>query len=285
MFDIVLDTLLDALKLLPFLFLAFLLIEFIEHKLSKKSKKIIEKSGYLGPLLGGMLGLVPQCGFSVLATNLYITRIISLGTLISIYLSTSDEMLPILIMEKASFSIIFKILLIKFIIGISAGFIIDFILRKSKRKQKKKKEDYSICHDEHCHCDEEGIFLAALTHTLKTLFFIIIVSFVLNIIMTYLGEDYISKIFMKDNILSPFLASIIGLIPNCSASIILTELYIGGAISFASVISGLLTGSGVALLVLFKSNKNLKENLTILALIYLIGSFSGIIIELFSFLF
>lgn len=285
MFDIVLDTLLDALKLLPFLFLAFLLIEFIEHKLSKKSKTIIEKSGYFGPLLGGTLGLVPQCGFSVLATNLYITRIISLGTLISIYLSTSDEMLPILIMEKASFSIIFKILLIKFIIGISAGFIIDFILRKSKRKQKKKKEDYSICHDEHCHCDEEGIFLAALTHTLKTLFFIIIVSFVLNIIMTYLGEDYISKIFMKDNILSPFLASLIGLIPNCSASIILTELYIGGAISFASVISGLLTGSGVALLVLFKSNKNLKENLTILALIYLIGSFSGIIIELFSFLF
>ena len=285
MFDIVLDTLLDALKLLPFLFLAFLLIEFIEHKLSKKSKKIIEKSGYLGPLLGGTLGLVPQCGFSVLATNLYITRIISLGTLISIYLSTSDEMLPILIMEKASFSIIFKILLIKFIIGISAGFIIDFVLRKSKRKQKKKKEDYSICHDEHCHCDEEGIFLAALTHTLKTLFFIIVVSFVLNIIMTYLGEDYISKIFMKDNILSPFLASLIGLIPNCSASIILTELYIGGAISFASVISGLLTGSGAALLVLFKSNKNLKENLTILALIYLIGSFSGIIIELFSFLF
>lgn len=285
MFDIVLDTLLDALKLLPFLFLAFLLIEFIEHKLSKKSKKIIEKSGYLGPLLGGTLGIVPQCGFSVLATNLYITRIISLGTLISIYLSTSDEMLPILIMEKASFSIIFKILLIKFIIGISAGFIIDFILRKNKRKQKKKKEDYSICHDEHCHCDEEGIFLAALTHTLKTLFFIIIVSFVLNIIMTYLGEDYIAKIFMKDNIFSPFLASLIGLIPNCSASIILTELYIGGAISFASVISGLLTGSGVALLVLFKSNKNLKENLTILALIYLIGSFSGIIIELFSFLF
>ena len=285
MFDIVLDTLLDALKLLPFLFLAFLLIEFIEHKLSKKSKKIIEKSGYLGSLLGGTLGLVPQCGFSVLATNLYITRIISLGTLISIYLSTSDEMLPILIMEKASFSVIFKILLIKFIIGISAGFIIDFILRKSKRKQKKKKEDYSICHDEHCHCDEEGIFLAALTHTLKTLFFIIIVSFVLNIIMTYLGEDYISKIFMKDNILSPFLASLIGLIPNCSASIILTELYVGGAISFASVISGLLTGSGVALLVLFKSNKNLKENLTILALIYLIGAFSGIIIELFSFIF
>lgn len=285
MFDIVLDTLLDALKLLPFLFLAFLLIEFIEHKLSKKSKKIIEKSGYLGPLLGGTLGLVPQCGFSVLATNLYITRIISLGTLISIYLSTSDEMLPILIMEKASFSVIFKILLIKFIIGISAGFIIDFIIRKSKRKQKKKKEDYSICHDEHCHCDEEGIFLAALTHTLKTLFFIIIVSFVLNIIMTYLGEDYISKIFMKDNILSPFLASLIGLIPNCSASIVLTELYIGGAISFASVISGLLTGSGVALLVLFKSNKNLKENLTILALIYLIGAFSGIIIELFSFIF
>ena len=279
MLDIILDTLIDTLKILPFLFLAFLLIEYVEHKLNKKSKKIIEKSGELGPLLGSVLGIFPQCGFSVLATNLYITRIISLGTLISIYLSTSDEMLPILITQKANFSVIFELLLIKFFIGMTAGFIIDLVLRK-RTKKKLKREDYSICHDEHCHCEKENIFKAALTHTLKTIFFIMIVSFVLNIIMQYLGNEYIEKIFMKNSIFSPFISSVVGLIPNCSASVILTELYLRGAINLSSAVSGLLTGSGVALLVLFKSNRNIRENLMILSLIYLIGAFSGIVIEL-----
>ncbi len=281
MIDIILDTLIDAVKIFPFLFIAFLIIEIIEHKLNNKSKKIIEKSGKFGPLLGSILGMIPQCGFSVLATNLYITRIISLGTLISIYLSTSDEMLPILITEKAGFKVIFQLLLIKFIIGMIAGFIIDFIIRMMNKKTKKKnKKDYSICDDEHCNCAKESLLKASLTHTFKTLFFIVMVSFVLNIIMTYLGNEVIQKIFMKDNLLSPFISSLVGLIPNCSASVILTELYINGVISLSSVVAGLLTGSGVALLVLFRSNKNLKENLMILAMVYFIGAFSGLIIEL-----
>ena len=131
-------TLEEVLILIPFLFIAFLIIEFIEHKLSNKSKKIIEKSGKLGPLFGGVLGIIPQCGFSVVATNLYITRIVSLGTLISIYLSTSDEMLPILISRKADISLILSLLLIKFLIGMTAGFIIDFFVRKYKKKYKIK---------------------------------------------------------------------------------------------------------------------------------------------------
>lgn len=281
MIDIIIDTLLDAIKIFPFLLIAFLIIEIIEHKLTTKTRDVILKSDKFGPLLGGVLGVIPQCGFSVLATNLYITRIISLGTLVSIYLSTSDEMLPILLSEKVNISIITELLLTKFLIGMTCGFIIDFIIRKkSKSKKETVDENYSICKDEHCHCEDENLFLSSLIHTLKTLLFIIGVSFTLNVIMEYLGNEYISRIFMKDSFFSPFLSSLVGLIPNCGASVILTELYLNGAISMASVTAGLLTGSGVALLVLFKTNKDLKENLTILSLIYFIGAFSGVIIEI-----
>lgn len=274
-------TLEEVLILIPFLFVAFLIIEFIEHKLSNKSKKVIEKSGKLGPLFGGILGIIPQCGFSVVATNLYITRIVSLGTLISIYLSTSDEMLPILISRKADAGTIIKLLLIKFIIGMTAGFIIDYFVRRYKKKHKiKSKEHFDICHDEECHCEKENLVFASLKHTLKTITFIFIVTFILHIMMEYLTEDFIKKLFLKDNIFSPFISSLVGLIPNCAASVILTELYLSNVISLASLISGLLTGSGVALLVLFRGNKNLKENLFILGLIYFIGVFSGMIINI-----
>jgi len=272
-------TLKDTLNLLPFLLVAFLIIELIEHKLTNKTKKIIEKSGKLGPLLGSSLGVIPQCGFSVLATNLYITRIISLGTLIAIYLSTSDEMLPILLSRNASFSVILSLLFIKFIIGVISGFIIDFVI--NKKEHKKIKEDYTICDDEHCHCDEKNIFISSLMHTLKTYIFIFIVTFILNVVMHEFGNEFIENIFMKNNILAPFISSLIGLIPNCGASVILTELYLSNVISYSSLISGLLTGSGVAILVLFRNNKNMKENLLVLSLIYLIGAFSGVVISIF----
>ena len=275
MIDVIIDTLMDSIKLLPFLFVAFLLIEILEHKLSSKSKKIIEKETKYGPIIGGVLGIIPQCGFSVMATNLYVTRIITIGTLIAVYLSTSDEMIPILLSEHVDISIIVKILLIKLFIGILAGFIIDFIVSKKNIV----KEEYDICEEEHCHC-EKGLIHSTLVHTFKSLIFIMIVTFILNILMHYVGENAISKIFMKDNIFASLLTSLVGLIPNCGASIMLSELYIKGAISFSSTIAGLLTGSGVALLVLFRSNKNIKENIWILSAVYLIGAFSGIIIEI-----
>ncbi len=279
------DTLIDSLKILPFLFIAFLIIELIEHKLNNNSKKAIERAGRIGPIVGSALGIIPQCGFSVLATNLYVTRIITFGTLIAIYLSTSDEMLPILITQKVSFTIILEILFIKFLIGMISGMILDYFLHKFRKNKKKKRINYDICTDENCHCDENNFLVAALIHTLKTIFFIFIVTFVLNVIMEYLGNEYLEKIFMKDNFLSPFITSLIGLIPNCSASVILTELYINGALSLASTIAGLLTGSGVAILILFKSNRNLKENLLILLSVYGIGVMSGIVIELIEMFF
>ena len=275
-------TFLDTLKIIPFLFIAFLIIELIEHKLSTKSKKMITKSGKFGPIIGSLLGLIPQCGFSVVATNLYITRIVSLGTLISIYLSTSDEMLIILLSKETPISTILPLIAVKFFVGMISGFIIDFFLRKKR----KDKVTYEICEDEHCGCEhEENLFKSSLIHTLKTAIFIFIATFVITLAFEFFGEEYLSKIFLKDTLIAPFIASLIGLIPNCASSVILTELYLSGAINFASVISGLLTGSGGAILVLFKTNKNIKENLTILGLIYGIGVFVGIIITLISYIF
>ncbi len=282
MIDIILDTLVDGLKLLPFLFIAFLIIELIEHKLNKQTKKLVSKSGKVGPLIGSLLGLFPQCGFSVMATNLYVTRIITLGTLISIYLATSDEMLPIMLSQKIAFIEIVKLLGIKFICGIIWGFIIDLLLSK---KTKKENINYEICDEDHCNCHEEGVIKSTLIHTLKTLLFIILVSFLLNILLHFIGEDNLSKVFLKNSIFGPFISSLIGLIPNCGSSIVITELYLNGAISLGSAMAGLLTGSGVALLVLFKENKDIKENVTILSLLYGLGIISGIIIELITMIF
>jgi len=277
MTEIIIDTLLDSIKIIPFLFIAFLIIETIEHNLSKTTQKIVSKAGKLGPFLGSLLGLVPQCGFSVIATNLYVTRIISLGTLIAIYLSTSDEMLPILLSKQVPIFFIIKILFVKFIIGLIAGYSIDFLFRKKTQKEKNR---YALCDEEHCGCNHEhSLIKSSLIHTTKTILFLIIISFILNIIFTYLGEHYLSKIFLKDTIFAPFISSLIGLIPNCGASIMITELYLKGALSLGATVAGLLSSSGVAILILFKSNKNTNENLKILAMIYFIGVITGILLE------
>lgn len=266
-------SIIDSLKLLPFLFITFLFIEFIEHKFSKKVNKLIGKSGKFGPLVGGLLGLIPQCGFSVMATNFYITRFISLGTLFSIYLATSDEMLPIMLSHGVSYKVIFSILLIKFVSGFTFGYIIDFVFNK-----KNNKFNYELCNNEHCDC-EHGLLKSSIKHTLSTFIYIVITTFIVTFLYEQFGENLVSKIFMKDNFFGPFVGSLVGLIPNCGASIALSELYLNGAVSFGTSIAGLLTGSGIAILVLFKSNKSVKENLFIITTLYLFGVLVGIFIE------
>ena len=275
MVDIIFDTLIDGIKLLPFLFIVFFILEYIEHKVSRKNKKIIENSGNYGPFIGAILGMFPQCGFSVAATNLFSARVITFGTLIAIYLSTSDEMLPILLSNGLPITFILKIMLIKVIIGMTAGFIIDFLLKNKISL----KSIHDICEEEHCDC-KHSLIKSTIKHTLNIFSFIIITSFILNTLIFLIGEDNLSKLLLKGNIFAPLLASLIGLIPNCASSILLSELYLSSTISFGSMMAGLLTGSGVALLVLFKTNKNVKENIFILGSIYFIGSIVGLIINL-----
>lgn len=284
MIDVILDTLIDSVKLLPFLFITYLIMEFIEHKTGDKAKNIIKKSGKFGPLFGGVLGIFPQCGFSAAAANLYAGKVITLGTLIAIFLSTSDEMLPVLISEAAPIATILQILAIKLAIGIVIGFLVDLIGQAlTKRKQEKKEEVVEeeighICEHEHCHC-EEGILKSSIKHTINIFIFIIIISFIINTIIYFIGEENLSNLILNMPIVGPVIAGLVGLIPNCAGSVILTQLYLEQVISFGSMIGGLLVGSGIGILVLFRVNKDLKDNLKILGLLYLIGVICGIVID------
>lgn len=272
--EVIIDTILDSAGLLPFLFIAFIIIELFEHKFTEKARDIILKGEKFGPIIGSIFGAVPQCGFSVAATNLYATRIISLGTLFAVYLSTSDEMVPIMIAEQAPINLIIKILIIKFLIGIFYGVLIDLFIKR------KKETDYHICNDDHCDCEHSNLFIAALKHTIYIFIYIFIFTFFLNLIMDYGGIKLLEKVLFKNSVFAPFITSLIGLIPNCASSVVLTELYLKEAISFSGLIAGLLSGAGLAIIVLFKTNKSKKENFLILMFLYFIGVLSGIILEI-----
>ena len=274
--DIVKDTLIDGIKLLPFLFITFVVMELIEHKFGDKLNNKLKKVNKIGPLIGSILGIIPQCGISASASNFYITRVISLGTLISVYLSTSDEMLPILISYNVSILLIIKILLVKFICGLVFGTIIDFIIRK------REKEDIKdFCELEDCDCNH-GVLKSSIIHTLKTFGYILIISFALNLIMYYFGEDLLSKVLMKDNPFGVIITSLIGLIPNCSTSILLTELFLKDVISLGKLLSGVLVNSGVGLLILLRFNKNKKENLMILSILLAVGILVGFVFDILN---
>ena len=276
MMDCIMDGLIDTLKLLPYLLVTFLVLEFVEHKLSKKNQKVLEKNKKLGPLLGGLLGAIPQCGFSSMAANLFSARVITMGTIIAVFLSTSDEMLPILLSEKADPKLILGIVGFKVIVGIIIGFIIDLIYRKKNEKEEIKE----LCEHDHCDCKHKNIFVSSIIHTLKIGLFVLIANLLINIIIYKVGEDTVSSILLSNNILTYFASSLIGLIPNCAGSVIITELYLTKLITLGTMLAGLLTGSGLGILLLFRTNKNLKENILILSTIYIIGVILGIIVDL-----
>lgn len=268
-------TFIDTVKLIPFLFLTYLAMEYLEHKAGDKVNTWVRRSGKLGPVIGSILGVVPQCGFSAAASNLYAGRVISLGTLFAIYLSTSDEMLPILISEKAPLNLIIPVLAAKAAIGILAGFLIDFLFH---RKQEEHVHIHEICEHEHCHC-EQGIFRSAVSHTLQITFFIFLVGLLLELVLGIVGEETLEALILNRPVVGPLLAGIVGLIPNCAASVVITQLYLQGIISIGAMLAGLLTGTGVGILVLFRVNHNKRENLKILGLLYLIGVLVGIVVE------
>lgn len=278
--EVIIDTLLDVIKLLPFLFLTYLAMEYLEHKAGEKTEGLMRKAGRFGPVIGGALGIVPQCGFSTAASNLYAGRVITLGTLMAVYLSTSDEMLPVLISEKAPLKSIAGILLAKAGIGIAAGLLTDLLLgRKGARAHIHGSHIHEICEHEHCRC-EKGIFRSALSHTVRIALFILFITFLLNLLLFFIGEEALANLILNRPLAGPLLAGLVGLIPNCAGSVVITQLYLEGIIGIGSAMAGLLTGSGVGLLVLFRVNHHKKENMGILAALYGIGVLSGIVIEL-----
>ena len=234
MVDCLMDALMDTLKLLPYLLVTFLILELIEHKLSKKNEKILVKNKKYGPILGGILGALPQCGFSSMASELFSSRVITMGTLIAVFLSTSDEMLPIMLSEKVDPMLILKVVGFKVLVGIIIGFIIDLIYRK---KLTTKNEIHHMCEDEHCHCDHENIFISSIKHTLKIGLFVLIANIIIGLIIFKVGEDNLSNLLVNNNIFTYFLSSLVGLIPNCAGSVVITELYLSNLIIVGTMIS------------------------------------------------
>lgn len=276
--EVILDTLLDTVRLIPFLLVTYLLMEWIEHKTKQKMDRLVKDRGIGGPIVGGLLGIFPQCGFSASAANLYAGRLISVGTLIAIFISTSDEMLPILISEQVGLGIVVRILLFKVSVAIVAGIIIDLIY-KTLKKNSSLNRIHSMCEKDHCHC-EDGMIRSAIHHTVQITAFILLISFVLNTCIFLIGEETLSGLMLHQPVLGPLLAGLVGLIPNCAASVMLTQLYLEGMLSLGAMLSGLIAGSGIGLLVLFKVNADKKENMTILGMLYAIGAGTGILIDL-----
>ncbi len=276
------DALLDTLKLLPFLFLSYLLMEYLEHRSGDATQNWLRRAGRIGPLLGGSLGVLPQCGFSTAASGLYTGRMITTGTLLAVYLSTSDEMLPILISEGAAPLRILKLLATKLVIGVAAGFLVDLaatLLRRCRAQTPPEPKIEELCEREGCRCGE-SFFLSALRHTLHVALFLLLFNLVLGAGILLIGEEHLGEIIMNRPILSNLLSAVVGLIPNCASSVLLTKLHLDGVLSVGAMLSGLLVNAGVGLALLFRNNRPVKDSLRILLLLFSIGVLCGILIDI-----
>lgn len=331
--EYMLDALVDSLKMLPFLFITYLILEWFNKNSGSKTVNSIQKAGKLGPVFGGVLGMIPQCGVSAAASSFYVSRVVGLGTLISVYLSTSDEMLPILISETVDPKLIVLIMLSKMAIGIVTGFIIEFamcLLRRNKAfveenvgnepsavnpldnidpdeplfevtldesgdvkmmslnelRQMEGFDESMImwgsCGEFGCNCgagQTNSIFINAILRSLRIFCYIFIISFILNYFIGRLGEDVLKDFVLSVPVLSVFFAALIGLIPNCAASVVITELYTSGVLSLGAMMAGLLVGAGAGILVLLNAGIKLSHKVKIISLLYAVGCVWGLLIN------
>ena len=276
-----LHTLIDTAKVVPFLFLTYLLMEFLEHKAGGAPERWLRGSGKIGPLVGGALGVLPQCGFSAAATSFYTGRMITTGTLIAVYLSTSDEMLPLLISSGAPIPTILKLLGTKLAVGIGAGFAIDGLTRLVWRGKKVEQEPgiEELCERENCDCGDRFV-LSALKHTAYITIFLLLFTFALNIGIELVGEENIKTAVLNRPVLGSILSAIVGLIPNCASSVVLTSLFVDGVLSSGALLSGLMVNAGVGLAILFRNNRPVKDSLRVVAILFGISVVCGILIDL-----
>ena len=284
--EVVLHGLLDSLKVLPFLFLAYLLMEWLEHKAGERTEHLIRKTGVLGPLAGATLGIIPQCGMSTMASNLYAGSIISIGTLVAVFLSTSDEMLLLLISEKIPAITTICILLYKFAVALLVGFVLDLFVRLYRKKHGHDHDMHhhvhEVCEEHGCHC-EKGIFLSAIIHTVKIFIFVVLVNLLISSLVFFLGEDWLRGSIFSIPGLSHLLCAFIGLVPNCAVSVLLTKFYMAGYISVGAMLAGLLPGAGVGLAIFARMHKKRRECLLVLLVLVLSGVLFGLLADLLPF--
>lgn len=298
----------DTLYLIPFLFVTYLAMEWLEHKAGDKAEEAVRRAGAAGPVVGALVGIVPQCGFSAAAATLWAGRVITLGTLFAVFLSTSDEMLPIFLAEQVAPMTILKIMGVKLMIGMVMGFVVDAAVRLARRDREKLRI-HELCERDHCHCnddceaceqqpelaydfehDEEhehhreggSILRSALKHTVQVTVFIFIITLVLDGALELVGEDALAAFLGSNPALSVLGSALVGLIPNCAASVVIAQLYVEGALGAGAMMAGLLVSAGVGLLVLFRTNRGLRQNLIVLAGLWATGVFWGLIISAFG---
>ncbi|MDD3429287.1 MAG: putative manganese transporter [Oscillospiraceae bacterium] len=274
--EVLLDAGIDTLKMIPFLFLAYLVIEYVEHHQSKRLEKALTGQSKYGFLTGAALGVFPQCGFSAMAANLYASKVITVGTLVAVFISTSDEAIPMLFAAPGQAGIMLKLVGLKVVFAAIAGFLIDFVLKKLIPIGLGGYENSVSDCDCHEHNERDSVLLAAVKHTVHITLYIFLFSLVIGFVVEWIGMDTIKAFLSSIGPWQLLVAGIVGFIPNCAASIMLTQLYIEGGLAFSAAVTGLCTGAGVGILVLFKQNRNWKENLCILALVYIFSVLAGL---------
>ena len=308
----------DTLYLIPFLFVTYLAMEWLEHRTAGKTQEAIQRAGAAGPIAGALLGAVPQCGFSAAAATLYAGRVVTLGTVFAVFLSTSDEMLPIFLAEQVPADVILKILGVKVVIGMVMGFIVDAVLRIARR-DKQRLRIHELCERDHCHCGGDcatcesnpelvyehhddcatgcthehhhhdhghdhdhgwkDIFKSALVHTVQVAVFVFVITIVLNAALEVVGEDALASFLGANPVLSVLGAALVGLVPNCAASVVIAQLYVEGLLGAGAMLAGLLVSAGVGLLVLLRTNRHIKENLAIIGVLYVTGVAWGLVVN------
>lgn len=280
---IVIHALEDNISTLPLLFLTYCIMEYIEQFMTKTSEGAMRYSGKMGPLWGGFLGMIPQCGFSAAAASFYSGGVITTGTILAVFLSTSDEMLPILISAAVPIGTIGKILTVKVLVAVTGGFAVDLALRNFGKAHMAPKQIHDVCEQDHCHCAEEhSVWKSALVHTGKVFGFIFAVSVLLNFLLECGGDAVLERFASDNSALAVILAGVVGLVPNCASSVIITQLYLGGVISAGAMMAGLLVGAGIGVLVLFRTNRPMKQNAVVVSLLYTIGIVAGFVIDVFG---
>ena len=287
--DVLLDAALDTLYLVPFLFVTYLIMEWLEHRAGERAQQAMRRAGAAGPVVGALVGAVPQCGFSAAAATLYAGRVVTLGTLVAVFLSTSDEMLPIFIAAQVPLGTMARIVGAKVLVGVVAGLLVDLAARAARRTAEPVRI-HDLCEQDHCHChDAHGadghgggsrvILRSALSHTLQVTAFVFLVSLALDAAVELVGEEGLSAFLGASPALSVFAAALVGLIPNCAASVVIAQLYVEGMLGAGALFAGLLVGAGVGLLVLVRANRPARQNVAIIALLYVIGVVCGLAVN------
>ena len=275
MLEMLVDILVDNLLLIPFLFPTYLVLEAIEAHAGGALERWLGRARVWGPIAGSLSGAVPQCGFSAAAASLYAGGVITVGTLVAVFLSTSDELIPVLVSKKMPIGLLVKIVGLKILFGLIAGVAVDAFLRaRGARTPAPHVEE--LCAHSRCGCTEhKGIVVPALIHTAEIFFFILIVSGILELALHFAGEDVLKSFVLNKPVLGELLAGLAGMVPNCAVSVAFAQLYAEGGMSAGALMSGSLSGSGLGLLVLFRTHRRLKDNLLILAAVYVFGVVFG----------